>query len=30
MLPIPQNGLDEENASDVEDIDVPPFMKKYT
>ena len=28
--PIPQNGLDEENASGVEDIDVPPFMKKYT
>jgi len=27
---IPQNGLEEENASDVEEIDVPPFMKKYT
>ena len=29
-LPIPQNGLYEVNASEVEDIDVPPFMKKYT
>ena len=26
----PQNGLEEENAFDVEEIDVPPFMKKYT
>ena len=26
----PQNGLEEENALDAEEIDVPPFLKKYT
>ncbi len=28
--PIPRNGLEEEEALDVEEIDVPPFLKKYT
>ncbi|HYX49324.1 MAG TPA: hypothetical protein VE843_06250, partial [Ktedonobacteraceae bacterium] len=27
---LPRNGLEEENALDAEEIDVPPFMKKNT
>jgi cell division protein FtsZ len=29
-VPQPNKGLDGENAADDEEIDVPPFMKKYT
>jgi hypothetical protein len=30
MPRVPQNGLEEEDALDAEEIDVPPFLKKYT
>lgn len=30
MPQVPQNGLEEEDALDAEEIDVPPFLKKYT
>ena len=30
MPQVPRNGLEEESALDAEEIDVPPFLKKYT
>ncbi|HXL37406.1 MAG TPA: cell division protein FtsZ [Ktedonobacteraceae bacterium] len=30
VSPVPQIGLEEENILDNEEIDVPPFLKKYT
>jgi hypothetical protein len=30
MPQVPRNELEEEEALDAEEIDVPPFLKKYT